>query len=935
MAEAVLAREAQAESGTVNSRVTTAVLGLAVVGGLLAGSPGWACAQEPDTRGIRIHTDQLHVAHVFAPTDAGVFRGLGFTQARDFPVATLANLWSATGRFAEVAGPSVLARDERIRQWGIDRRAHEMATDPDELEAEARAWLEAYVAGVNEGRRLWLATPQAIARLVGAERELAFDPVPPWLHPLQTREDPEARLVRLFEAEIGLEHVLAFGIALAAGPEFGGAGSATRTNAWMMRGGAEDPTTRLLVDVHQPLQEFGYRSYFVQLAGPRYDLVGISAPGFPCIALGANRDLAFASMTLPKKPRELVEAQLPFRLEEHLPCVASAWSGRLEPDAPARLVRGEETLALVEEVVTLRAFDLAKKALVDDPRGALTLRWLRDEGLGLELPVLEPGPEAPLDLAARPVLRFEARSFLGQRSLWESWMRLGLSTSVQPGEGGVLRALEREWLTFGRGQSCLFGDARGDFLHLWSVRAPRLGAEARARPGALLDGSDPAQAWLGFHGLSDLPTVAGKGGRGDGGGAWILCNSSPEYVVPGGAVGPQAVPDVCDGEPWKTLRQDRARELFERVDADGVHGTDELERMALDVQDQWSRANWPWIRALVDDGEHPLTERARAFVEWIERFRFEGPDGRPGAEPFLAHPLSQVMPFLVLVRDRYEDELVAATPAPAALALAFDPCSVAPTPAAFLDEERFATNRAALRAAIEWAAELRARTLAGEAGGLVNPRYFAELGEGWRAGGALFPAAFAALLAHAQAPEWGAGAPPVALRWGEVNVFALTPHRSRVDPGLTNTRQVEGWLAALFAPSTVALDLPFFRRQPAVVFPIGGTHDSLFQVHHESFRSYARSLIPRGEDRLALAPVDFGSQALLLIELRAGERPRVRVLPALGATEVNAAIPELGFEALEPYQATARFQRGEWSTLETDEQRLVADEAVHTVVLDE
>ncbi len=910
---------------------------LGVACGLAAAPGGCACGQEPAiARGIRIHTDELHVAHVFAETDAGVFRGLGFAQVRDFPVATLANLWSASGRFAEVVGPSVLARDERIRQWGIDRRAHELALDPDELEAEAKGWLEAYIAGVNAGRRLWLETPDAIAKLVGAERELGFDPVPPWLHPLHSKDDPRARLTRLFEAEVGLEHVLAFGIALAAGPEFGGAGSATRTNAWLMRGGAGDPTTRLLADVHQPLQEFGYRSYFVQLAGPRYDLVGLSAPGFPCIVLGANRAVAFASMTLPKKPRELLEAELPFRLEERLPRVADAWSGRLEPDAPARLVRGEETLALREQRVTLRAFDLAQNALVDDPRGELTLRWLRDEALGLELPVLEPGPQAPLDLAARPTLRFEARSFLGQRSLWESWMRLGLCTRVQQGEAPVLRALEREWLTFGRGQSCLFGDGNGDFLHLWSVRAPRLGAAGRARAGDVLDGNDPAQAWLGFHGLADLPRVAGQGSEGGKGGAWILCNSSPEFVVPGRALGSPAVPDICDGEPWKTLRQDRARELFERVNADGIHAPAELERMALDVQDQWSRANWPWIRALADDQEQPLSARARAFVEWIERFRFEGLDGKPGAaEAFLAHPTSQVMPFLVLIRDRSEDELLAAQPASDALALAFDPCFVAPTPAAFLGEERFATNRAALRAAVEWAAELRAKTLEGAPGGLVNTRFLVELGQRWKSTSALFPGAFDALLARAQAPEWGEGAPPVALRWGEVNVFALTPHRSSVDPGLDNAYQVEGWLAALFAPSTVVLDLPFFRRQPAIVFPIGGTHDSLFQVHHESFRSYARSLIPRGEDRLALAPVDFGSQALLLIELRAGERPRVRVLPALGATEVTAAVPELGFEALAPYRVTARFMRGEWSTLETDEGLLEGNTSVHTIVLDE
>jgi len=912
---------------------------LALVAGLTALQlAGFACAQDAPAaagqHGIRVHTDDLHVAHVFADTDAGVFRGLGFAQVRDFPVATLANLWSASGRFAEVAGASVLERDERVRQWGIDRRAHELATEKDELDAGVKGWLEAYVAGVNAGRRLWLDTPGLFEKLVGEERSLAFDPVPPWLGPPRAKseqqEDPRARLRRVFEGEVTLEHVLAFGIAVAAGPEFGGGGAAAKTNVWLMRGGEKDAHTRLLADVHQPLQEFGYRSYFVQLAGPGYDVVGLSSPGFPCIVLGASRALAFASMTLPAKPRELVDAGLPFRVEGRLPVVASMWSGKLAADAPARLVRGDETLPLVERTVTLRTFDLAKNALVDDPRGALTLRWLRDEALGVELPVVEPRPDQALESAAS--VRFEARSFLGQRSVWEAWMKLGTCARVHEGKSTALHALGRDGIAVGRGQACLLADVEGDAAHFWSTRAARLSEPGRARAGATLDGNDPEQRWLGFHDLADAARI-GASARIGSSAAWIVCNSSPEFLAGTAERSPAPAPDLYDGQPWKTLRQDRARELFERVNADGVHTTDELERMALDVQDQWSRANWSWIRALASDAEHPLSERARAFVGWIERFRFEGPDGKPGAaEEFLAHPLSQVMPFLALVRDRSEDELVAARPGADALALAFDPCFAAPTPAEFLGAEGFAPNRAALRAALEWAAELRAKTLAGEAGGLANTRFFGELGERWKADGARFPAAFAPLL-RAQAPEWGDDAPPVALRWGEVNVYALTPHRSPSDPRLDKPAQVEGWLDTLFAPAAVPGNLPYFRAQSTVAFPIGGTHDTLFQTHHQSFHSYARSLVPRGEGALELAPVDFGSQALLLVELRAGERPFVRVLPALGATEITAAIPELFLGALEPYRASERFARGEWSTLETDEARLKANPAVHSVVL--
>ena len=64
--------------------------------------------------------------------------------------------------------------------------------------------------------------------------------------------------------------------------------------------------------------------------------------------------------------------------------------------------------------------------------------------------------------------------------------------------------------------------------------------------------------------------------------------------------------------------------------------------------------------------------------------------------------------------------------------------------------------------------------------------------------------------------------------------------------------------------------LPYYRAQPAVAFPIGGTHDSLFQVHRESFRSYARSLFPRGE----WSPLETDEE-----RLRALASPRSIVLP--------------------------------------------------------
>ncbi len=902
---------------------------------LLASCGGAQTASEP---AVRIYHDELGVPHVFAPTDAGVFRGLGYSQVRDFPVATLANLWSATGRYAEVAGEMVLTRDERVRQWGIDARARELATDPEELDPRPRAWLQAYVDGVNEGRRAWLAHPEEIDALAGAHGELFFDPVPPWLDPQRTKDDPRARLQRLFEGEVGLEHVLALGVALAAGPEFGAAGYATRTNVMMLRGGEHDLVTHMLADVHQPLQEFGYRTYFVQLAGPGYDLVGNSSPGFPCIVLGASRSLAFGSMTLPKRPRELTAAGLPFRIDERLPLVESAWSARLEGDAPARFERGAERVPLVERVVTLRFWDAAAKELRDDPRGPITLRWVRDatEETGeLLLPVLEPGPTQPLDLAARPTIRYEARSFFGQRSLWETWMELGTCARVGGGEGGTERVLTREALATGRGQVVLLADVTGGFELLWGTRAARTSEKAFARTlaGNLLDGHDPEQRWQGFHGFAELPHWLG-GRRDKRPEAWIECNSSPHFVREGELSAPYSGPRaVWDGEPWKSRRQDRAWELYAQAAADGVLETSELEHLALDVQDGWSRQSWPWIRALLRDAKTPLSERSRSFVQWLEVFRFEGPDGKPGEQEFLAHPLSQVMPFLVLLRDRYEDELIAATPTADALTLAFDP-GVSVPPETFLADERYAQNRAALRAALEWTAELRERTLLGQEGGIVNAAFYRELAERAKDCATVLPAPWSDPLYTRQAPEWGPVAPPLALRWGQVNVYALTPHRPRFDADPRKPAQLEGWLSALFAPCTVLQQpRPFYRAQPAAVFPIGGTHDSLFQTHREGFLSYSEGLLPREKGLLDLAPVDFGSQMLFLAELSAGTRPRVRVLMALAPTELTGPLSGKEAGALDLFRPTARFARGEWSDVLTDEAALRALDGVRRIEL--
>ncbi len=236
-------------------------------------------------------------------------------------------------------------------------------------------------------------------------------------------------------------------------------------------------------------------------------------------------------------------------------------------------------------------------------------------------------------------------------------------------------------------------------------------------------------------------------------------------------------------------------------------------------------------------------------------------------------------------------------------------------------------------------AELWRATLEGRADGLANRRFFAALGPELARCGALAGDPWSAPLFRAQAEGWGSDAPPLAPRWGEVNVYALTAHQIRGDPKGQGKRGFAAWWRALFLPC-LAEAAPFYRGQVPVVFPIGGAHDSLFQVHREGFASYDEGLFaleaddPGGAGRLFLAPIDFGSQHLFAVELRAGERARARVLVALGGTELTAEIPGLGNAPQDAFRPTLDFAAQRWSDLVLDEERLERDPEVRSLVVE-
>ena len=865
---------------------------------------------------IRVYYDELAAPHVFADTDAGVFYGLGYTQVRDFPVATLSNLWSTTGRFAEVAGPRVLARDLRVRVFGLDEVARRQMEDAERLDARVRTLLEAYVAGVNAGREHWLGRPEMIGALVGENGELWIDPVPPWMNPTYTGEDPRAILRRLFEAEVGLFHVLTLGVGLNAGNEFFGGGYVLGTNVWLARNPAGRPGMLALMDAHQPIKRDGLRSYPVQLHGPSYRMAGITMPGYPCVFSGFSESLFYGLSTPPKTPGPVLDGGLPFRLNERVPQTTMRWRARLEEGGPPRIrVDGEDVMPLEEHEVLLRCFDAESGEVVDDPTGVRTFYRVPPvegelAGLSVGHPVAEPAPGVRIDPDVHREIVFEGRSFLSSRNAIETFVNLAYSERTGGEEGGLDRVLERARLSFGRAELLVAGDVGGGMEYVFMTHAPRPGEKAREARSwigdPLLDGRDSGFRWRGFHELTELPRLLRPAGYDEKNEVWLNCNTSPHHVRGPGAPayafdGP---PWLYDDEAWKTLRHDRARELFDRLGPEAVIGLDDVQRIALDTQDTWIARMWPWLAAMREDPTLGLN--ARDLLEWIEDQRFVGAGGGEGADPFLAERESRIMPYVTLLMGRFEDRIAELwEPKAHEVAFAYDPSGELPKPETFLKSEEWRRTRRTLRDVLNEVGALWVATRDGTEGGIVTQRYLAKhagcdsvVASPWRGAEAV-----------EESPE---------LRWGDVNFYLMTPH---VLPK-PNPVAREAWLLSLFEPCFFEHLPEYYRGQRSAFASVRGTRTSIFHAHSQSLWGTDEKLFPTKEGLVYAVPVDFGSQVMFAVELRPGERARVRMLPAMGATEILVGLEGNGTGAGDHFLPFRRFLEGEWSEFVLEEEEL-------------
>ena len=121
-------------------------------------------------RPIEIVRDKHGVPHVFAETEADLYRALGFVHAQDRFWQMEQARRTAQGRLAEIFGEAALDADRFCRIVGLWRAAE---ADDGALDAATRAVLEWYTAGVN-------AYMERHPGRLSAEHNLLRVPAEPW-----------------------------------------------------------------------------------------------------------------------------------------------------------------------------------------------------------------------------------------------------------------------------------------------------------------------------------------------------------------------------------------------------------------------------------------------------------------------------------------------------------------------------------------------------------------------------------------------------------------------------------------------------------------------------------------------------------------------------------------------------------------------------------
>jgi penicillin amidase len=254
---------------------------------------------------VSVAFDSLGIPTIAAPSEADLFRTLGYIHARDRYWQMDLLRRAAEGRLAKLFGARAVDADRDARQWelgAIARRAWAGTADAD------RALFQAYADGVNH----WLAQGES-----SLEHRLLRLPATPWrgedsyaillleareLHNRGTESGrpvvawPDSTVTVLPAPAMPVtpqQAVRARGVAAAPTASGWQPERAIGSNSWVVSGSRTRSGRPILAnDPHLPLNVPSIW-YLAVLHAPGLDAEGVTIPGVPGIVIGRNRRIAW------------------------------------------------------------------------------------------------------------------------------------------------------------------------------------------------------------------------------------------------------------------------------------------------------------------------------------------------------------------------------------------------------------------------------------------------------------------------------------------------------------------------------------------------------------------------------------------------------------------------------------------------------------------